>query len=109
LLAADPASWGNQAAALRDELARLRNFCLSMTELRERPLFYALSRRVWELREELDLLDRYLEFRSRPGQAVAPFTSDFHQPGTYRGGLVPQLQRLLEQLPDGTFAPASNS
>jgi protein O-GlcNAcase/histone acetyltransferase len=109
LLAADPASWGNQAAALRDELARLRNFCLSMTELRERPLFYALSRRVWELREELDLLDRYLEFRSRPGQAGAPFTSDFHQPGTYRGGLVPQLQRLLEQLPDGTFAPASNS
>jgi protein O-GlcNAcase/histone acetyltransferase len=106
LLALNPVSWGNQAATLRDELARLRTFCLRMTELRERPLFYALSRRVWELREELDLLERYLEFMSGRDQTGTGFTSDFHQPGTYRGGMVPQLQRLLEQQPDGTFVPA---
>ena len=78
-----------------------------MTELRERPLFNALSRRVWELREELDLLDRFVEFKSKPGNTDAAFGSDFHLPQTYRGGLVARLQRLFRQQPDGTFLPAT--
>jgi hypothetical protein len=91
---------------VRDELGRLRTFCLRLTELRDRSLFHALYRRVWELREELDLLDRYVEFISREIQSETGFSSDFHLPGTYRGGMVATLQRLLEQLPDGTFLPA---
>lgn len=103
LLAASAAECGREAGAFRQQAACLRDFCARMTELRQRPLFYALSRRVWELREELDLLDRYVEFKSRPGQAEAAFGSDFHLPGTYRGGMVPRLQRLLVPQPDGTF------
>jgi protein O-GlcNAcase/histone acetyltransferase len=80
-------------------VARLRDFCARLTELRDRPLFHALSRRAWELREELDLIERAL---ATPGRSVA---SDFHLPGTYRGGLVPRLQRLLAPQPDGSFAP----
>jgi hypothetical protein len=106
LVAAPAAAAPGEIASLREELARLRNFCQRLTELRDRPLFYALSRRAWELREELDLLDRFFEFHSQPNPPAAGFTSDFHQPGTYRGGLVPQLQRLLVQHPDGTFTPA---
>lgn len=106
LLAGNPAGWGKKAAAVRQQLARLRAFCGRMTELRHRPLFHALSRRIWELREELDLLDRYIEFQSGRKRRSAGFTSDFHLPGTYRGGLVPLLQRLLAQQPDGTFTPA---
>jgi protein O-GlcNAcase/histone acetyltransferase len=106
LLAAAPHSWGETAVTVRKQLARLRVFCQRMTELQDRPLFYALSRRVWELREELDLLERYLEFRAGQGRSDAGFTSDFHQPGTYRGGIIPLLQRLLVQHPDGTFTPA---
>ncbi len=87
------------APAVRAEVARLRDFCARLTELRDRPLFYALSRRAWELREELDLLDRYL---ASPARAVA---SDFHLPGTWRGGFVPRLQRLLAPQSDGSFAP----
>ena len=79
-----------------------------MTELRERPLFYALSRRIWELREELDLLDRYLAFKSENPNTNLPFNSDFHLPGTYRGGLVARLQRLLVQEPDATFGARTN-
>ena len=67
-----------------------------MTELRHRPLFNAFSRRIWDLREELDLLGRYADFVSRNGQHETSFRSDFHLPGTYRGGMVAQLQRLLE-------------
>ena len=94
------------ASAFRRQAARLREFCVRLTELRHRPLFYALSRRAWELREELDLLDRYVEFESGGGSADAACRSDFHLPGTYRGGMVARLQRLLDQRPDGAFAPA---
>jgi protein O-GlcNAcase/histone acetyltransferase len=97
------ASAPSEAAIFRQRAARLRDFCVRMTELKHRPLFYALSRRIWELREELDLLERYVEFKSLPGNADAPFTSDFHLPDTYRGGLVARLQRLLVQQADETF------
>ena len=106
LLARNPAEWGEDVAAFRRQAARLKEFCVRMTELRQRPLFYALSRRIWELREELDLLERYVEFKSTGGSANAACRSDFHLPGTYRGGMVPRLQRLLVQQPDGTFTPA---
>jgi hypothetical protein len=106
LLARNPADWGEDARGFQHQAARLREFCVRMTELRQRPLFYALGRRVWELREELDLLERYVEFKSGGGLANAACRSDFHMPGTYRGGLVPRLQQLLLQQPDGTFAPA---
>ena len=105
LVATHPTKWGAQTGGFRKRAGRLREFCIRMTELRHRPLFYALSRRVWELREELDLLDRYVEFKSRPGQANMKFRSDFHLPETYRGGLVARLQHLLKQNPDGTFSP----
>ncbi|MGO8927657.1 MAG: beta-N-acetylglucosaminidase domain-containing protein [Limisphaerales bacterium] len=106
LLASNPSEWGEEATTFRHQAARLRQFCVRLTELRHRPLFYALSRRIWELREELDLLERYIELKSRAGPAKAACRSDCHLPGTYRGGMVPRLQRLLVQQPDGTFAPA---
>jgi protein O-GlcNAcase/histone acetyltransferase len=106
LLARNPAHWGEDVSVFRQQAARLKEFCVRMTELRYRPLFYALSRRIWELREELDLLEHYVEFKSRGGAANAAFRSDFHLPATYRGGMVPRLQRLLVQQPDGTFEPA---
>lgn len=78
------------------DVERLRNFCACLAELEDRSLFYALSRRVWELREELDLLDKYLKGAHK---------SDFHLPGTFRGGLVTELQKLLKQKRDGSFEP----
>jgi protein O-GlcNAcase / histone acetyltransferase len=105
LLTQNPATWSaGQVTAFRQEATHLRELCVRLTELRERPLFYALSRRLWELREELDLLEQYVEAKcalERPG--IPSLTS--HLPGTYRGGLVARLQRLLVQQPDGTFTP----
>jgi protein O-GlcNAcase/histone acetyltransferase len=105
LLTRNPAEWGDQTAAFRQLATRLREVCVRMTELHQRPLFYTLSRRIWELREELDLLEHYVEFKSRSGHRDSPCSSDFHLPGTYRGGMVRRLQRLLVQQPDGTFTP----
>ncbi|PHX70341.1 MAG: hypothetical protein CK548_09575 [Opitutia bacterium] len=107
LLTAVPSTWGEEAAAFLVECARLRELCGRLAELRDRPLFYALSRRIWELREELDLLERYVTARSENKSSNAAPRSDFHLPGTYRGGLVAKLQRLLTPRADGSFTPLS--
>ena len=107
LFSTSPGQWGEGADAFLKKAARLREFCAQASEVRDRGLFYALSRRLWELREELDLLERYVQFRRVPGQSEAQFGSDFHLPKTYRGGFVPRLQRLLVQEPDGTLKPSS--
>jgi protein O-GlcNAcase/histone acetyltransferase len=106
LLRADRGEWGEDAAAFRRQASRLRELCDRMTEVRHRPLFYALSRRIWELREELDLLAGYVEFRSATASSDTAFRSPSHIAGTYRGGIVARLQRLLTQRSDGAFIPS---
>ena len=78
----------------------------SITELEDRDFSYTLYRFVWELKEEVDLLQRFLKWQEQPGRSRSPFRSLFHQPGTYRGGLAAQLQRLLKADPDGSFKVA---
>jgi protein O-GlcNAcase/histone acetyltransferase len=97
---------GSAAAAFRSRAARLRAFCHAATELRNRPLFHALSRRTWDLREELDLLERFAARIAEENSNGSAMTSDFHLPGTYRGGLVARLQQLLVQQEDGAFSRA---
>ena len=106
LLASDPATWG-EAAAFTQQAGRLRDVCTRVAELRDRPLFYALSRRTWELREEMGLLLACV--RLKEADAGAPCRSDFHLPGTYRGGMVARLLRLLAQREDGAFLPAADT
>jgi len=42
-----------------------------------------------------------------PATRDLPFQSDFHQPVTYRGGMVASLQRMLGMDADGVFRPAT--
>ena len=105
LITRNPATWSaDQVKGFRLRSTRLRQLCVRLTELRDRPLFYALSRRIWELREELDLLEQYVESKCALGKSGVPSLTS-HLPGTYRGGMVARLQRLLVQQPDGTFTP----
>lgn len=106
LLSGNCENSAGQSATFRQRATRLREFCARLANIGHRPLFYALSRRAWELREELDLLEHYIEFKSMTTHGEASFRSDFHLPGTYRGGLVARLQGLLAQHPDGAFAPS---
>lgn len=106
LLARPAGSWGPEAAEVRAQAARLRDVCARMAELRDRSLFWALNRRIWELREEMDLLEKFIGFRIAHPDPARGFGSDFHLPGTYQGGFVARLQRLLVQRPNGDFIPA---
>ncbi len=74
-----------------------------MTELRDRDLTYTLYRHVWELKEEGDLLLRYLSWLQDKTPGRKPFRSLFHQPGTYRGGLASDLQHCLKMKTSGEF------
>ncbi len=137
IVATSPAEWSASAAEFREKATRLRDFCGRLTELGDRALFHALSRRAWELRDELELLLGYMEWKSATGASRGPcpgngplsptlspsegerekssgagwqrYRSDFHLPGTYRGGLVARLQRLLVQHPDGSFTPTESA
>ena len=92
-------------ATFRQPAIRLRNICAEIVHLKDRALFSALSRKTWDLSEEMDLMltcARLLE--TNPSVRLL---SDFHLPGTYRGGMVSKLQKLLDQKSDGSFIPAS--
>jgi protein O-GlcNAcase / histone acetyltransferase len=104
LLSRDPDKWNGAEEVFCKEAGRLREFCVSLANLRDRGLFHALHRRVWELREELDLLLGYVQAKKNGG---VQYRSDYHLPGTYRGGFVARLQRLLTFRSDGVFESAS--
>jgi protein O-GlcNAcase/histone acetyltransferase len=107
LIPTGPEPEAEAAGSFLAQSTRLRELCTRLTELRNRPLFYALSRRIWELREELDLLERYVTSTGAGQASDAECRSDFHLPATYRGGFLPKLQRLLAQRADGSFTPSS--
>ncbi|HRI12500.1 MAG TPA: beta-N-acetylglucosaminidase domain-containing protein [Verrucomicrobiota bacterium] len=74
-----------------------------LTALTNRDLLYSLYRHVWELKEEVSLMLRYLDWlKSNPLPGAAYFSGE-HRAGTYRGGLVAELQRLLPMDADGGF------
>jgi protein O-GlcNAcase/histone acetyltransferase len=104
LLSRAPADWNGADTAFYQQAMALCMFCSRLADLRDRPLFYALHRRIWELREELDLLLEYVRTTRETPNAV--FQSNQHLPGTYRGGTVARLQHLLRFRPDGAFESA---
>lgn len=109
LLGTPPDQWGPRTEPFQALAKRLRDTCARLPELHHRPLFHALGRRIWELREEMDLLDRYVGLRSAHPDPAYRIESDFHLPGTYRGGFVARLQQLLHQTPTGDFVPSPST
>ncbi|MEW6160792.1 MAG: beta-N-acetylglucosaminidase domain-containing protein [Verrucomicrobiota bacterium] len=101
LLTTDPESWSGAEEVFLRPARRLRELCARLTELRDRRLFYALSRRIWDLREELELLERYVTaVKAKPPLPKAIL------PETFRGGFIARLQQLLTRQSDGTVQPS---
>jgi hypothetical protein len=83
------------AATFKEQTGRLRNICDRITELRYRPIFHALSRRIWELRDALDLLERYVAFRTT--QRDQGTVAEFKLPAPRYPGMVARLHQLVVQ------------
>ena len=90
------AEWGDRHTEFLAYRRRVQETFDNFTQLKQRDLFYAWSRRVWELNEELQLFEGYLAARQagadRRRRRVARHASARHLPWGYRG----RLQRLLE-------------
>ena len=83
------------AVMFKEQAKRLRGMCDRITELRYRPIFHALSRRIWELREGLDLVERYVAFRS--AQRDEETAAEFKLPTPRHPGMVARLHQLVVQ------------
>jgi protein O-GlcNAcase/histone acetyltransferase len=93
LVAGEPAS--QDAEMFTAQAKRLRGMCDRVTELRHRPIFHALSRRIWDLREGLDLLERYVAFRTAPREPGT--VEEFKLPAPRHPGMVARLHQLVVQ------------
>ncbi len=103
LLRVSPKRWGAAGRRFERTGAELIDFFDKMSALKNRDLFFALYRHVWELREELRLIRKYVGWLKSNPPAGQTFVSTDHRPGIYRGGLVAELQRLLPMDPQGRF------
>jgi protein O-GlcNAcase/histone acetyltransferase len=96
-------SWSNDYDKFLQARQRVERIFEGLTQLRNRELFYSWSRRVWELNEELDLIQKFLSRKQAGETATDGFSSASHLPQTYRGGMVARLQRWLEMDDHGRF------
>ncbi|HEX2477591.1 MAG TPA: hypothetical protein VHK01_22735, partial [Lacipirellulaceae bacterium] len=66
-----------------------------LTELRDRALFDAWSRRAWALKEELLVIDAALVQKRAGRDRAAGIELESCLPGTFRGGILARLERML--------------
>ena len=99
--------WGERQDRLRKRIRQVVELAHKLTEVHRRELFYAFNQQVWELREELEMIKQYMDWKLTGGDpATEPFRSGNYLPGTYRGGLVRRLQQLISFGADGALVAA---
>ena len=97
-------AWGSRQDRLRKRVRQVVALARKLTAVRHRDLFYAFNRQMWELREELELIEQYMDWKLEGGcPANEPCYSGNYLPGTYRGGLVKRLQKLISFRADGAL------
>jgi hypothetical protein len=72
-----------------------------LTELRDRELFNAWSRHAWQLKESLQLIDTALAQKKAGRDIAAGIELESQMQQTFRGGLLPRLERLFCMDPRG--------
>ncbi len=94
--------WGDRENRFRKRVKQIEAISVKLTELKNRDLFYAFNRQWWDLREETELLLKYLDWKKNP-ESGDIFSSSEHHAGTFRGGTLNLLQNLLKMTDQGTF------
>jgi len=104
LVRCPPGDWNDAYLQFQELNRRIQSLFERLTELRHRELFYAWSRRVWDLKEELQLFELWLAQKRAQPDARPCFPSEGHLPKTFRGGIIARLQQILPMTADGHFA-----
>jgi protein O-GlcNAcase/histone acetyltransferase len=95
LLADPPNTWGNAREEFSAMNARIQRLFDRLTELRDRDLFDAWSRRVWELKEEMQLIEATLVQKEAGRDIVEGIALNSFLLGTFRGGILGKLTSFL--------------
>lgn len=96
-------SWGGAWLEFESFHDRVDGLFEQLSQLNDRELFYAWSRRIWDLKEELDLISDFAKAKHNGELSDAGFASESHLPSTCRGGFVANLQRRLKMNDQGRF------
>lgn len=101
LLAEPIEEWGDGHEHFSATHSRVQSLFDRLTELRDRELFDAWSRRAWALKEELLLIGAIL-VQKKAGRDIAEGVELEHcLPGTFRGGVLSKLQSYLSMNAQG--------
>lgn len=95
LFANDVPAWGSAYDEFERLNARVQAMFDRLTELVDRELFNAWSRRAWEFKEEMQVLAMVFAAKKAGydiGQAGVP---DRHLPGVFRRGFLTRLKRFI--------------
>jgi protein O-GlcNAcase/histone acetyltransferase len=103
LLGESTESWGDALTHFEAFHQRIVGLLENLSQLNDRELFYAWSRRIWDLREELDLISDFAKAKQTGKLDTGGYASESHLPSTYRGGFVANLQRQLKMNDLGRF------
>ncbi|HEY3394946.1 MAG TPA: beta-N-acetylglucosaminidase domain-containing protein [Lacipirellulaceae bacterium] len=95
LLAEPVSSWGDSYKEFCAANARVQALFDRLTELRDRELFDAWSRRVWALKEELLIIDAALAQKNAGRDLNEGIELESCLPGTFRGGILARLEGFL--------------
>ena len=98
LFANEPDSWGDRYTKFCDTMGSCLELLAELNNITNRELLYALYGPVWMLKEELNLVYKILEWKSKG--AKGDCSTVYHLPKTYRGSLSDSLQKYF-YLDDG--------
>jgi protein O-GlcNAcase/histone acetyltransferase len=88
-------SWGDAHQQFSATNARIQALFDRLTELRDRELFDAWSRRAWELKESLMIIDAALALKKAGRDIDGGIELENLLPGPFRGGILAKLARFL--------------
>jgi len=103
LLRVPPRRWGRVGRRFETTCAELIGLFDKVSPLKDRELLFALYRHVWDLREEIRLIGRYVGWLKSNPPDGQKFASTDNRPGIYRGGFLADLQRRLPMDERGRF------
>jgi protein O-GlcNAcase/histone acetyltransferase len=96
-------SWGGALVNFESFHDRVDSLFEQLSQMNDRELFYAWSRRIWDLKEELDLISDFAKAKRNGELSDDGFASESHLPSIWRGGFVANLQRRLKMNDQGRF------
>jgi protein O-GlcNAcase / histone acetyltransferase len=102
-------NWGDDYSQFLEMSARIQTLFDRLTELRDRNLFDAWSRYAWELKEELQIIGAVLAQKKDRRDIVEGVGLEDCLPGTFRGGMLVQLQQFVTMDAQGKVRVRTNS